>query len=139
MNPWWNLPFAVLVVLAFWFRVGESARLVDPLVSLIAFFGVTGRPARRGVVDFLAIAGVSGLLFVGWSDQLAAAKDAWLACDAVLSSLGLGLVGAWILDRLGRGRDPGPGPAAREMTMIAVEELPGPDAGAGESSAPDSR
>jgi hypothetical protein len=137
MNPWWNLPFAVLVVLAIWCRIGASARWVDPVVSVLAFFGVGGHPGRRGATDFFAVGGVSGLLFVAWSDKLAVVPDTWLAADALASALGLGLVGAWVLDRLGREQAALPGAASREMTMIEVET---PEGGGdpGESSAPDS-
>ncbi|HTE54522.1 MAG TPA: hypothetical protein VK698_26900 [Kofleriaceae bacterium] len=124
MSAWWNLPFAVLVILALACRLGASDSLVGGLGRLLGFFGVGG--GRQAVVDFLGIAGMSGLLFVGWADQLAVAPDAWLAIDALLSALGLGLSGAWVLARLGAspaqgGDDPR---ISRQMTMMEVDELP---------------
>jgi hypothetical protein len=127
MSLWWNLPFAVLVLLALWCRVGASSRAVDAVAALLAFFGVDDESPRQAAADFFGIAGGSGLLFVGWSDQLALAiPAAWLFIDAVLSALGLGLLGAWLLARLGKTDwdEPQPQRNSREMTMIEVDELP---------------
>jgi hypothetical protein len=145
MNPWWSLPFAVLVILGLWCRIGAPPRLVGPLAGLLGFFGAAvggdagedqgSADSRQAVSDFLGIAGVSGLLFVAWADRLAAAADVWLLVDAVATSLGLGLLGAWVLTRLGRSRAERAESAriSREMTMIEVDELPprGPVVGGG--------
>ena len=127
MSLWWNLPFAFLAVLALWCRIGAPERLVDRVTALLGYFGVDEESPRQTSADFFGIAGVSGLLFVAWGGELAALPDVLLLIDAVLSALGLGLVGAWLLSRLG-----GEGAAAiaqterisREMTMMEVEELP---------------
>lgn len=127
MSAWWNLPFAVLVGLALWCRLAAAGRLVAVLGRVLGFFGVSGA-GRQAAADFLGIAGVTGLVFVGWADRLAVARDPWLAIDALLSSLGLGLLGAWVLGNLGASDEP-PGPVPEEMpmhrlTMMDVEELP---------------
>jgi hypothetical protein len=127
MTAWWNLPFAVLVGLALWCRLAAAGALVAGLGRVLGFFGVSGA-GRQAAADFLGIAGVTGLLFVGWADQLAVAADAWLAVDALLSSLGLGLLGAWVLGNLGAPDQPS-GPVPEEMpmhrlTMMDVEEVP---------------
>jgi hypothetical protein len=129
MSPWWNLPFAVLALLALWCRVAASQRAVDAVAGLLAFFGVDDESPRQAAADFFGIAGVSGLLFVGWGDELAglaAIQDAWLLVDAVLTALGLGLLGAWLLARLdpGDGAELQPQRISREMTMIEVDDLP---------------
>jgi hypothetical protein len=129
MNLWWNLPFAVLALLALWCRVAAPVRAVDAVAGLLAFFGVDDESPRQAAADFFGIAGVSGLLFVGWGDEIAgltAIEDAWLLVDAVLTALGLGLVGAWLLARLdpGDGAEPQPQRISREMTMIEVDDLP---------------
>ena len=130
MNPWWNLPFAVLALLALWCRVGAPERLIAAVGAVLGFFGVsrTGASDRQSAADLFGIAGMSGLLFVAWGDRIAIVPDAWLLVDAVATSLGLGLVGAWILARLGPDHgDPGQiarETTSREMTMMEVEELP---------------
>jgi hypothetical protein len=130
MNPWWNLPFAVMAALALWFRVAAPPRAVEAVTGLLGFFGVGAGAPRQRAADFFGIAGVSGLLFVAWSDELAAQPDAWMLVDAVLTALGLGLVGAWVLSHLGReeaGGADGPARTSREMTMmdaIEVDDLP---------------
>ena len=151
MNPWWNLPFAVLVALALWCRVGGRGHVLAGAEWLLRFFGVGEPPSRQSAADFFGIAGVSGLVFVGWGDQLQAAPDFWLLIDAVLTSLGLGLLGAWLLARLDPDRvveatDPGSGSIPREMMMMEVDEIPhrSPLGGSGSGpygggSAPDAR
>jgi hypothetical protein len=129
MNPWWNLPFGLFVALALWCRVGGRGHLLVAVESLLRFFGVGSPPSRQSAADFFGIAGVSGLVFVGWGDELAAAPDTWLLIDAVLTSLGLGLMGAWLLSRLDPDRvveatDPGSGSIPREMMMMEVDEIP---------------
>jgi hypothetical protein len=80
---------------------------------------------------------MSGLLFVAWSDELAALPDTWLLVDALLTALGLGLVGAWLLSHLGRD-DEAAAPEgtsrqeSRTMTMmdtIEADDLPRPTGG----------
>jgi hypothetical protein len=123
MNPWWNLPFAVLVLLGLWCRLGAPERVIELLGRLLAYFGVTSRGgSRQAATDLLVIAGVSGLLFTGWADRLSVAHAAWLAVDAVATSLGIGLLGAWVLSRLG-GERAETAQISREMTMIDVEGL----------------
>lgn len=128
MNPWWNLPFAVLVLLGLWCRLRGPRRLVGALAGLLGFFGADAGPdgGRRAAADLLAVSGVSGLLFVAWAGRLTAVAEAWLATDVVATSLGLGLVAAWLLSRLDR--EPGDGATtgriSSEMVMMDVDELP---------------
>jgi hypothetical protein len=133
MNPWWNLPFAVMAALALWCRVGAPQRVVEMVARLLGYFGVNGDAPRQRAADFFGITGMSGLLFVAWSDELAALPDAWLLVDALLTALGLGLLGAWLLSHLGREEagDDGPERTSRQesrtMTMmdaIEVEDRP---------------
>lgn len=127
MTAWWNLPFAVLVGLAVWCRLTAATGLIAGLGRVLGFFGVS-RAGRQAAADFLGIAGVTGLLFVGWADELAVEADAWLAIDALVTALGVGLLGAWILGNLGA-PDEAAGPAPEELpmqrlTMMDVDELP---------------
>lgn len=133
MNPWWNLPFAVLALLALWCRVGAPRRMVDTVAALLRYFGVDPESPRHAAADFLGIAGVSGLLFVAWGDQLAAVDALpghWLLIDAVLTALGLGLCGAWLLSRTGGDEAEAPRRVSREMMMMEVDELPRRSGGA---------
>jgi hypothetical protein len=166
MNPWWNLPFAVLVLLALWCRLGSPGRLVGAIGAVLGFFGAGARQPSVAAADLFGIAGVSGLVFVGWMDELAVPADTWLLVDAVLTSIGLGLAGAWLLARFGHDPDDGvpvverdrdraaaaeAGRNSREVTMMEVDELPRRSplggggggsvggAGAGGGSAPDRR
>lgn len=127
MTAWWNLPFAVLVGLAVWCRLTAATGLIAGLGRVLGFFGVS-RAGRQAAADFLGIAGVTGLLFVCWADELAVEADAWLAIDALVTALGVGLLGAWILGNLGA-PDEAAGPAPEELpmqrlTMMDVDELP---------------
>lgn len=127
MNPWWNLPFAVLALLALWCRIGAPRRMVDAVAALLRYFGVDPDSPRHAAGDFFGIAGVSGLLFVAWGDRLAAVNTLpahWLLIDAFLSALGVGLVGAWLLSRFGREQGERPERVSREMMMMEVDELP---------------
>lgn len=125
MTWWWNLPFALFLLLAFLCRVRPGAGLSRGVVALLGFFGVPSSAAWRAPAELFAIAGSAGLVFVGWADQLAAVPDGWMLADAVLSALGLGLAGAWILARLSDASGPHDRTATpREMTMMDVEELP---------------
>jgi hypothetical protein len=135
MNPWWNLPFAILAALAVWCRAAAPQRAVDAMAGLLGFFGVDRSAPRQSAADFFGIAGIGGLLFVAWGGELAvmpALPGPWLLVDAVACALGLGLVGAWFLSRAGRPEEAASGAEAdgeterisRQMTMIAVDELP---------------
>jgi hypothetical protein len=123
----WNLPFAAALALALWCRVRPDAGVVGVLAVGLRFFGVGG-PEERAVRDFLGIAGLSGLMFVGWSDRLAIASDAWLAADVLVTSIGLGLAGAWALARAsGSAAEAEPladAPPDGELTMMSVDEPP---------------
>ena len=121
MSPIWNLPFAVLLVLALLCRLRPEGGLAAGLEPALRFFGVGG-PAGRAAADFLGITAVAGLLFVAWSDRIPLTGDLWLAVDLALTALGLGLAGAWILGRA----DEQPAPAAppERLTMMDVDELP---------------
>jgi hypothetical protein len=133
MNPWWNLPFAVLALLALWCRVGAPRRMVDAVAALLRYFGVEPESPRHGAADFFGVAGVSGLGFVAWGGQLAAVDALpghWLLIDAILSALGLGLVGAWMLARFGGDEVEAPHRVSREMMMMEVDELPRRSGGA---------
>ena len=123
MSPVWNLPFAVLLVLALLCRLRPDGGLVAGLEPALRFFGVGG-PAARAAADFLGITAVAGLLFVAWSDRipLAPPSDAWLAVDLALTAPGLGLAGAWILGRAGEPAAAAPPP--ERLTMMDVDELP---------------
>jgi hypothetical protein len=123
MNPWWNLPFAVLVALGLWCRLGAPERVIDWLGRLLRYFGVADPSSeRQAAADLLGIAGVTGLLFSGWADRLSVAHPAWLAMDAVATSLGVGLLGAWTLSRLGRERAE-TAQISRQMTMIEIDSV----------------
>lgn len=132
MTPWWNLPFAVLVGLALWSRVGRAEPLAALCEPVLSFFGVGGVSVKRAMTDLFGLAGVAGLLFVAWADRLAIALDGWVLVDALLSALGLGLVYAWGLARLAPAEDDGTAAAQvlagaagpREMPMLEVSELP---------------
>jgi hypothetical protein len=54
----------------------------------------------------------------------------WLLIDAILSALGLGLVGAWMLARFGGDEVEAPHRVSREMMMMEVDELPRRSGGA---------
>ena len=99
MNPVWNLPFALFLATSAWCRLGSGEPLAGLLSPLLGFFGVSGVQVRRALADLFGIAGGAGLLFVAWSDRIAVAPDLWLGVDAVATSLGLGLVGAWLFAR----------------------------------------
>ena len=126
MNPWWNLPFAVLALLALWCRIGAPQRAIDAVAAPLGYFGVDPASPRHAAADFFGVAGVSGLLFVAWGHEiaaLAAMPGSWLLIDAVLSALGLGLLGAWLLSRFGP-EDEAPERVSREMMMMEVDDLP---------------
>jgi len=135
MNPWWNLLFAGLVLLGLWCRLGAPRLLIALLSELLDFFGIEARGevgAAQASADVMGIAGVSGLVFAGWADRLAE-PGVWLTIDVVATSIGLGLLGAWILSRLGQRRADRAETARisrdmslRAMTMIEVDEVPEP-------------
>ena len=131
VTPWWNLPFALLVGLALWSRVGRAEPLAALCEPVLSFFGVGGVSIKRAMTDLFGLAGVAGLLFVAWADRLAVTLDGWVLLDALVSALGLGLLYAWSLARLAPAEDDGgqapvlagaAGP--REMSMLEVGELP---------------
>ncbi|HLU68185.1 MAG TPA: hypothetical protein VKZ63_18000 [Kofleriaceae bacterium] len=126
MSALWNLPFAALVLAALWTRLGRGEGLVRALEPLFDFFGIGGEP-ERAATDLLGVAGVTGLLFVAWSDRIAVVADAWLAVDVIATSIGMGLLGAWLLGRAGApgaaAARPAPAPR-RELATMEVDELP---------------
>jgi hypothetical protein len=99
MNPAWNLVFALLLAVGIWCRLRAPELLCRALGPLLLFFGVNGVPVGRALGDLFGIAGVLGLLFVAWSDRIMIGHDLMLGIDTLVTSLGLGLAGAWVFAR----------------------------------------
>ena len=99
MSPLWNLVFALFLVTGIWCRLRAPELLCRPLGPVLGYFGVAGVPVGRALGDLFFIAGTAGLLFVAWSDRIMIGVDLFLGIDVLLTSLGLGLTGAWLFSR----------------------------------------
>jgi hypothetical protein len=99
MNPLWNLLFALFLATGIVCRLRAPEILCRGLAPVLGFFGVAGVPVGRALGDLFTIAGTAGLLFVAWSDRIMIGVDLFLGIDTLVTSLGLGLAGAWLFAR----------------------------------------
>ena len=76
MNPWWNLPFAVLALLALWCRSERRGAWWTRSLALLRYFGVDPESPRQAAADFFGIAGREWVLFVAGATR-------WRPCDAL--------------------------------------------------------